>query len=80
MVDSSQIREHAMVVGLDGEHVGRVDSVSAGEIKLRKNDVEAEGLHHYIPLDYVQSVEGDEVRLRKPAHEVRLTWSTSGTL
>lgn len=78
MVDASQIREHATVVGSDGEPVGRVDHVKAGEIKLRKNDTEAGGLHHYIPLDFVQSVEGDQVCLNKPAHDVKRMWSTSG--
>lgn len=78
MIDVSQIREHATVVGSDGEHVGRVDRVDAGEIKLRKNDTEAGGLHHYIPVDFVQSVEDGEVRLNKPAHDVKRMWSTSG--
>ena len=78
MVDANQIREHATVIGSDGGHVGTVDHVKAGEIKLTKNDAEAGGLHHYIPLDFVQSVERDQVRLSKAADEVKREWSTSG--
>ncbi|WP_287978695.1 DUF2171 domain-containing protein [Sphingomonas sp.] len=77
MVDAAQIREHADVVGSDGAHVGTVDHVDKGEIKLTKTDPDAGGLHHFIPLDFVQSVEGNTVRLDRPAEEVRQEWSTS---
>jgi len=77
MTDVSRIREHAEVVGSDGAHVGTVDHVDKGEIKLTKTDSDAGGLHHYIPLDFVQSVEGDTVRLDRPAEEVKREWSTS---
>ena len=78
MVNAEQIREHATVVGSDGGHVGTVDHVGKGEIKLTRKDADAGGLHHYVPLDFVQSVEGDQVRLSKPADEVKREWSTSG--
>lgn len=77
MVDVSQIKEHANVVGSDGAHVGTVDGIEAGEIKLTKSDSEAGGLHHYIPVDFVQSVDGDTVHLDRPAEEVKREWSTS---
>lgn len=77
MVDVSHIKEHANVVGSDGAHVGTVDGVEAGEIKLTKSDSEAGGLHHYIPVDFVQSVDGDTVHLDRPAEEVKREWSTS---
>ena len=77
MVEASQIPEHAEVVGSDGAHVGTVDHVDKGEIKLTKKDPEAGGLHHYIPVDFVQSVEGNTVRLDRPADEVKREWSTS---
>lgn len=77
MVDVSQIKERANVVGSDGAHVGTVDGVEAGEIKLTKSDSEAGGLHHYIPVDFVQSVDGDTVHLDRPAEEVKREWSTS---
>ncbi|KQP96561.1 MULTISPECIES: DUF2171 domain-containing protein [unclassified Methylobacterium] len=77
MVDVAQIKEHANVVGSDGAHVGTVDHVDKGEIKLTKTDPEAGGLHHFIPVDFVHSVEGGTVRLDRPAEEVKREWSTS---
>ncbi|MBO1022351.1 DUF2171 domain-containing protein [Methylobacterium sp. SD274] len=77
MVDVSQINEHADVVGSDGVHVGTVDHVDHGEIKLTKKDSAAEGLHHFIPMDFVQAVEGNTVRLDRSAEEVKREWSTS---
>ena len=38
MVDVSQIKEHAEVIGADGVHVGTVDHVDGDRIKLTKND------------------------------------------
>ncbi len=77
MVDVAQIKEHAEVVGSDGAHVGTVDHVDNGEIKLTKKDAGAGGLHHYIPVDFVQSIEDNTVRLDRPAEEVKREWSTS---
>ena len=77
MIDAAQIKEHANVVGSDGEHVGTVDHVDKGEIKLTKKDPAAGGLHHFIPVDFVQSIEGDTVKLDRPAGEVKREWSTS---
>ncbi|MBE7200423.1 DUF2171 domain-containing protein [Methylobacterium sp. A49B] len=77
MVDVAQIQEHAEVIGSDGAHVGTVDHVDKGEIKLTKTDAAAGGLHHYIPLDFVQSVSDGRVHLDRPAEEVKREWSTS---
>ncbi|WP_245931007.1 DUF2171 domain-containing protein [Methylobacterium radiodurans] len=76
--DASQIREHAIVVGSDGTHVGTVAHLKNGNIKLTKNDAEAGGLHHSISIDFVQSVERNRVRLSRSADAVRREWSTSG--
>ena len=77
MVDAAQIQEHAEVVGSDGVHVGTVDHIDKGEIKLTKRDAAAGGLHHYIPLDFVRAVEGGKVHLDRPADEVKRECSTS---
>lgn len=68
MVDASQIKEHAEVIGADGVHVGTVDHVDGDRIKLTKNDSpqseDGQGAkHHYISLGMVAEVEGDKVRL-----------------
>ena len=74
MVNSSKIQEHMDVVGSDGRHVGTVDSVEGNRIKLTKNDSEAQGHHHYIPQDWIQSVEQHAIRLNKTSGEARQQW------
>ena len=62
----SSIKEHMDVIGADGVHVGTVDKVEGGRIKLTKDDSGAghhQGHHHYISGDLVAEVEGDKVRL-----------------
>ena len=72
MTDASTIREHMEVIGADGVHVGTVDHVEGGRIKLTRKDSGADveggegshaGHHHYISLGLVAEVEGDKVRL-----------------
>ena len=72
MADASAIKEHMEVIGADGVHVGTVDRVQDGRIKLTKKDSGAqvegaegshEGHHHFISLGLVADVEGDTVRL-----------------
>lgn len=66
MADASAIKEHMEVIGADGVHVGTVDHVEEGRIKLTKADSGEgahEGHHHFIPLGLVADVEGDKVRL-----------------
>ena len=73
MSDLSQIREHMEVIGADGVHIGTVDKVEGGRIKLTKADAEPQiegseggghqGHHHFIPGGLVAGVEGDQVRL-----------------
>ena len=61
-----QVREHMEVIGADGVHVGTVDKVEGGRIKLTKKDSgegSHEGHHHYISGGLVAEVEGDKVRL-----------------
>ncbi|WP_394647636.1 DUF2171 domain-containing protein [uncultured Sphingomonas sp.] len=76
MVDASQIKEHAEVIGADGVHVGTVDHVDGDRIKLTKNDSpsteDGQGAkHHYIPLGLVAEVEGDAVRLSASAQNAQ---------
>jgi hypothetical protein len=72
MVDVTQIKEHAEVIGADGVHVGTVDHVDGDRIKLTKTDSpqaeDGQGAkHHYISLGLVAEVEGDKVRLSATA-------------
>ncbi|MGB3538938.1 MAG: DUF2171 domain-containing protein [Mesorhizobium sp.] len=66
MTDTSKIREHMEVIGADGVHIGTVDHIEGGRIKLtRKDSGEGthKGHHHYIPSSLIAEVEGNKVRL-----------------
>jgi hypothetical protein len=38
MADASSIKQHMEVIGADGVHIGTVDRVEGGRIKLTKKD------------------------------------------
>ena len=62
----SRVKEHMEVIGADGVHVGTVDRVENGRIKLTKKDGgegSHKGHHHFIDLSLVADVEGQKVRL-----------------
>ena len=63
MSDASAIREAMEVIGADGGHVGVVDRVEAGRLKLNCLDRGSDGHHHFIDVAHVADVEGDKVRL-----------------
>jgi hypothetical protein len=66
MNDASQIREHMEVIGADGVHIGTVDRVEGGRIKLTRKDSgegSNKGHHHAVSLALVADIEGDKVRL-----------------
>jgi hypothetical protein len=60
-----KIKENMEVIGADGVHVGTVDRIEGGRIKLKKSDSfgKHEGHHHYIEIGFVAGVEGQKVRL-----------------
>jgi hypothetical protein len=60
------IKQHMQVIGADGVHIGAVDRVENGRIKLTKADSgegRHKGHHHFIDLGLVAEVEGESVRL-----------------
>jgi hypothetical protein len=60
------VRQHMEVIGADGVHVGTVDRVEGGRIKLTRADSgegRHKGHHHFIDLGLVAEVEGQKVRL-----------------
>ena len=63
---TDKIAHNMEVIGADGVHVGTVDSVANGRIRLAKRD-SGEGRHkghaHFIELGLVADVEGQRVRL-----------------
>lgn len=65
-MSANQIKEHMEVIGADGVHIGTVDRVEGGRIKLTKADSgegSHRGHHHYIDQGLVAGVEGQKVRL-----------------
>jgi hypothetical protein len=76
------IKEHMEVIGADGAHVGTVDRVENGKIKLTKVDSgegDHKGHHHLIDLSLVAEVEGQRVRLSaNAAVAVTMEEETSG--
>lgn len=66
MTGTDAVREDMEVIGADGVHIGTVDRVEKGRIKLVKADSgqgSHEGHHHYLPLALVATVEGNQIRL-----------------
>lgn len=66
MAGFEAVKEHMEVIGADGAHVGTVDRVVDGRIKLVKSDSGEgphKGHHHFIARGLVAEVEGDKVRL-----------------
>ena len=66
MTNLADIKEHMDIIGADGAHVGTVDKVEGGRIKLTKQDSgegSHRGHHHFVDRSLVADVEGDKVRL-----------------
>jgi hypothetical protein len=74
MIDASQIREHMEVKGSDGKHVGTVDHMDGGRIKLTKSDPASGGQHHYLDLGMVKEIKDGTVCLTKSANEAKRAW------
>jgi hypothetical protein len=73
VVHTSDIQEHAQVIGSCGKHVGTVERVERRMIKLAKDDPTSGGEHHFIPLAWVQEA-GLTIRLNKSCAEARQMW------
>jgi hypothetical protein len=75
MMFVGQIKDGQTVVGSDGGHVGTIDELSGQLLKLKKNDPESTGAHHYLDIGLVVAVEGDTIKLIIPAAEAKERWS-----
>lgn len=73
-MNTANIREHMKVIGSDRQPVGTVDHVEGDRIKLAKSDPQADGQHHYIPADWVERIENNQVCLRQKAQEACQQW------
>ena len=64
------------VVGSDGVHVGVVDHVDGGMMKLKRMDPASDGQHHLLPADLVTSVVG-KAMLSITAAEAMRRWTVA---
>lgn len=65
-MNTEGIKEHMELIGADGVHVGTVDHVAAGRIKLTRADSgqgSHQGHHHFVSAGLVATIEGNQVRL-----------------
>lgn len=70
---TTAIREHMPVVCSNGGQFGTVDRVEGESIKLTKDD---SGQHHWIPTDWVTSID-DKVHIDRPGKQAMKQWSTT---
>lgn len=80
MSATSAIRENMEVIGADGVHIGTVEAVENGRIKLTKKDSgegRNRGHNRYIPAALVAETEGNKVRLSANA-DVAVTFEEEG--
>jgi hypothetical protein len=70
MIQASQIRDHMQIVGSDGQQLGSVERVD-GTSRIKFAPKGAARADHFIPLDWVASVEGQTIRLDKSSDDLR---------
>ena len=68
-----KIEEHMEVVGSDGEHVGIVDHLQDGKLKLTKHDSNSDGVHHFIELSTIANIDSF-VTLNISASDAQSGW------
>ncbi len=74
-IDINDIKPHAEVIGSDQQHVGKVDhAIGTDQIKLAKQDSAADNTHHAIPVEWVESINDNQVVLNKTAAEAQQQW------
>jgi hypothetical protein len=69
MVSASHIKERMEVKGADGKHVGTVDGMEGGRIRLASG-----GMMHTLDLEAVEDVKEGVARLKQTAQEATRPW------
>jgi hypothetical protein len=72
MASADQIKEHMEIVGNGGRHVGIIDRVEDGEIKLSKTAA-PDQLSHFLPVANVEYVD-DRVHLNRSSIRAMAEW------
>lgn len=77
MINASQIKPHTPVVCSNNGQFAVVDQVEGTDfIKLTRDD---KGLHHYIPMKWVTSVD-DEVHIDRPGDQAMREWTGTAAM
>ena len=64
MLERFRIKEHMEVTDSKGQHLGMVDEVDNGKIKLTKSD-SMDDMHHFLSMDDVDKVDDNRVYLKE---------------
>lgn len=73
MTQTNQIQPDMPVVCSEDGQFATVDHMEGTDtLKLKKDD---SGQHHYIPLSWVTSIEGDKVKIDRPGDQAMQEWS-----
>jgi hypothetical protein len=73
MIRSDQIKPDMPVVCSQGGQFAVVDHMEGSNtLKLKKDKT---GQHHYIPLSWVTSIEGGEVKVDRPGDQAMREWA-----
>ena len=74
MINPDQIKPDMPVVCSQDGQFATVDHMEETDtIKLKKDKA---GQHHYIPLTWVNSIEGGKVKVDRPGDQAMQEWST----
>ncbi|HEY7986029.1 MAG TPA: DUF2171 domain-containing protein [Methylophilaceae bacterium] len=75
MINTSGIKPDMPVVCSQGGQFAVVDHVEGMDfIKLKKDEV---GIHHYIPVSWVTSINDGKVHVDRPGEQAMREWATS---
>ncbi|HSI44286.1 MAG TPA: DUF2171 domain-containing protein [Methylotenera sp.] len=74
MIDTNAIKPEMPVVCSQGGQFATVDHMEGtSSIKLKKDEA---GIHHYVPVSWVTSVDEGKVKVDRPGEEAMKEWST----
>ncbi|MCC6208801.1 MAG: DUF2171 domain-containing protein [Gammaproteobacteria bacterium] len=77
MINTAQIKPGMPVVCSEDGQFAIVDHLEGRDtIKLKKDNT---GQHHYIPVSWVQSVDGGKVKINRPGDQAMKEWSSVPT-
>ncbi|HEY8035020.1 MAG TPA: DUF2171 domain-containing protein [Methylobacter sp.] len=78
MINTEQIKpEMPVVCSQDGQFATVDHMEGANVIKLKKDK---RGQHHYIPVSWVRSIEGNKVKIDRPGDQAMREWSTTSPI